>query len=43
MSCQASDSEHECLVQLIRRVARDVAYEVMAEHLDDYGHEEKPA
>jgi len=35
-------SEHECLVRLIRRVARDVAYEVIDEHLDDYEHEEKP-
>jgi len=43
MSCQDSDSEHEHLVRLIRRVARDVAYEVMDEHVDDYEHKEKPA
>jgi len=36
-------SEHERLVRLIRRVASDVAYEVMDEHLDDYEHKEKPA
>jgi hypothetical protein len=37
------DSERERLVRLIKRVARDVAYEVMDEHLDDYEHKEKPA
>jgi hypothetical protein len=37
------DSERERLVRLIRRVARDVAYEIIDEHLDGYEHEEKPA
>jgi predicted nucleotidyltransferase len=31
------------LVWLIRRIAREVAYEVMEEHLDDYEHEKKYA
>ena len=43
MYCEDSNCEHKRLVELIRRVARDVAYEVMDEHLDDYEHKEKPA
>lgn len=43
MSCKGSNGERERLVQLIRRIAWDVAYEVMDEHLDDYEHKEKPA
>jgi hypothetical protein len=41
------DSKRERLVRLIRRIAREEAWEVadeaMAEHLDDYEHKEKPA
>jgi DNA-binding FadR family transcriptional regulator len=33
---------HEKLVQLIRRIAREEAYEVIDEHLDEYEHKEKP-
>jgi hypothetical protein len=40
-------SERERLVWLIRRIAREEAWEVVdeviSEHLDDYEHEEKPA
>ena len=40
------DSERERLVRLIRRIAREeaweVVYEAMDEHLDDYEHKEKP-
>lgn len=39
----SEDSEHEELVQLIRRLAKEVAWEVIDEHLDDYEHKEKPA
>jgi hypothetical protein len=37
------DSEHERLVRLIRRVAREEAWYVLDEHLDEYEHQEKPA
>jgi hypothetical protein len=37
------DSEHEKLFCLIRRIAKEVAWEIMDEHLDDYEHKEKPA
>jgi len=43
MYCEDSNCEHKRLVELIRRVARDVDYEVKDEHLDDYEHKEKPA
>jgi len=33
---------HEKLVQLIRRIAKEEAYEVIDEHLDEYEHKEKP-
>jgi len=33
---------HEKLVQLIRRIAREEAYEAIDEHLDEYEHKEKP-
>jgi hypothetical protein len=33
----------EELVRLIRRVARDLFFELIDEHLDDYEHKEKPA
>jgi DNA-binding FadR family transcriptional regulator len=33
---------HQKLVQLIRRIAREEAYEVIDEHLDEYEHKEKP-
>jgi hypothetical protein len=31
------------LLRLIRRIARETAYEVLDEHLNDYEHKEKPA
>jgi hypothetical protein len=41
------DSKRESLVRLIRQISREEAWEivdeVMAEHLDDYEHKEKPA
>jgi hypothetical protein len=30
------------LVELIRRIAREEAWQIMDEHLDDYKHKEKP-
>ncbi len=30
------------LVELIRRIAREEAWQIMDEHLDDYEHKEKP-
>jgi len=39
----SEDSEHEKLIRLIRRVAKEVVWEIMDEHLDDYEHKEKPA
>ena len=33
---------YEKLVELIRRIAKEEAYEVMDEHLDEYEHKEKP-
>lgn len=38
----SEEPEHEELVRLIRRVAREVAWEIIDEHLDDYEHKEKP-
>lgn len=38
-----SDAEHKKLIQLIRKAARDLFYELMDEHLDDYEHKGKPA
>jgi predicted translin family RNA/ssDNA-binding protein len=41
------DSKRERLVRLIRRIAREEAWEVVDEavdaHLEDYEHKEKPA
>jgi hypothetical protein len=34
--------EHEELVRLIRKIAREEIYSVLDEHLDDYEHKEKP-
>ncbi|MCW3983777.1 MAG: hypothetical protein NWE96_07250 [Candidatus Bathyarchaeota archaeon] len=31
------------LVELIRRIAREEAWQIMDEHLDDYEHKEKPS
>lgn len=39
----SKDSRHEEFVRLIRRIAREEAYEVLDEYLDDYEHKEKPA
>ena len=33
---------YEKLVELIRRIAKEEAYEVIDEHLDEYEHKEKP-
>jgi len=33
--------KHKDLVRLIRRIAREEAFEVIDEHLDDYEHKEK--
>lgn len=38
----SKDSKHEELVRLIRRIAREEAWEVIDEHLEDYLHKEKP-
>jgi DNA-binding FadR family transcriptional regulator len=35
-------SKHKRLIMLIRRLAREEAYEIMDEHLEDYEHKEKP-
>jgi len=43
MSQDSEGEKHKKLVQLIRKVAKDVFYELMDEHLDDYEHKEKPA
>jgi len=37
------DSRREELVLLIRRIAGEVAYELLDEHLGDYEHKEKLA
>lgn len=37
------DPKSEELACLIRRLAREVALEVIDEHLDDHEHKEKPA
>jgi hypothetical protein len=31
------------LAELIRRIAREEAWQIMDEHLDDYEHKEKPS
>ena len=35
--------KREKLILLIRRIAREVAWEVIDEHLEEYKHKEKPA
>jgi len=37
------DSEREELVHLIRRLAKEIVWEALDEHLNDYEHKEKPA
>jgi hypothetical protein len=37
----SEEEEHKKLVRLIRRVAKDVFYELMDEHFEDYAHKEK--
>lgn len=34
--------DHDRLVRLIRKVAKEEAYAVLDEHLEDFEHEEKP-
>ena len=43
MNMSKKDENHKKLVQLIRRIAKDVFYELMDEHLTDHEHKEKPA
>ena len=43
MAVNSQDSKHARLVWLIRRIAREEAWEAIDEHLDDYEHKEKPA
>lgn len=43
MSQDPQKEKHKKLVQLIHKVAKDVFYELMDEHLDNYEHKEKPA
>jgi len=40
---EAEEEEHRKLVRLIRRIAKDVFYELMDEHLTDYEHKENRA
>jgi hypothetical protein len=35
--------ERKALIELIRSQARDIAYEVIDEHIDEYEHQEKAA
>jgi len=35
------NEDHRRLCELIRRIARDLFYELMDEHLEDYDHGEK--
>lgn len=39
----SEDSKHKRLVRLIRQIAREEAWKVIDEHLNDYEHKEKPA
>lgn len=39
----SEEEEHKKLVRLIRRIAKDVFYELMDEHLTDYEHKENPS
>jgi len=43
MVLNSQNSKHKRLVWLIRRIAREEAWEAIDEHMDDYKHEEKPA
>jgi len=43
MSQDSEEEKHRKLVRLIRKVAKDLFYELMDEHLDDYEHKGKPA
>jgi hypothetical protein len=38
-----SEEQHKRLVELIRKIAKEVCYEILDEHLADYTHKEKPA
>lgn len=42
MAVNSRDSKYERLVWLVRRIAREEAWEAIDEHLDDYEHKEKP-
>jgi len=43
MSQDSEEEKQKKLALRIRKVAKDVFYELMDEHLDDYEHKEKPA
>ena len=43
MALNRPDSKYERLVGLIRRIAREEAWEAIDEHLDEYEHQEKSA
>jgi thioester reductase-like protein len=42
MTVNSQDSEHARLVCLIRRIAREEAWEAIDGHVDEYEHNEKP-
>ena len=42
MNEDSKREERKRLVQLIRRLAREEAYNVLDEHLSDYEHKQKP-
>jgi hypothetical protein len=39
----SENSNDKRLVELIRRIAREVCSEILEEHLADYGHKQRPA
>lgn len=43
MALNSQDSKHARLVCLIRRIAREEAWEAIDEHLDDYEYKQKRA
>lgn len=43
MTGDSSSEKYARLVRLIRRIAREEAWQIIDEHLEDYVHSEKPA
>ena len=43
MTDDAQPDERSQLIQLIRRIAREEAWQILDEHLADFMHQEKPA